>query len=64
MIKVGNRVILFDNMGIEGTVVNLIPVKIKTSFTGGTATNSWKIVIQWDNGNKSTERISSVMRID
>ena len=64
MIKVGNRVCLFHNIGQEGKVVDLKPIKIKTSFTGGTATNSWRIVVQWDNDTQTVENISDVMRID
>jgi len=64
MIKVGNKVSLFHNIGKEGVVVNLKAIRIKESFTGGTATNSWKIVIQWDDGTVTTERIMDVMRID
>jgi hypothetical protein len=64
MIKVGNRVSLFHNIGREGNVIDLKPVKIKTSFTNGTATNSWKIIIRWDDGAETLENISDVMRID
>ena len=64
MIKVGNKVSLFYNMGKEGTVIGLVPIKIKTSFTQGTATNSWKIQVQWNDGTRSEEKISDVMRID
>ena len=64
MIKVGNRVSLFHNIGKTGTVVGLKPVKINTSFTGGTATNSWVIIINWDDKTQTQEKISDVMRID
>ena len=64
MIKVGNRVSLFHNIGKEGDVIGLQPIKLKTSFTRGTATNSWKIMIKWDDGTESLENISDVMRID
>lgn len=64
MIKVGNRVSLFHNMGKEGNCINLKPVKINTSFTNGTASNSWLIVIQWDDGTVTEEKIGDVMRID
>ena len=64
MIKVGNRVSLFHNIGKEGSCIGLKPVKIKTSFTNGTATNSWVIVVQWDDGTVTEEKISDVMRID
>ena len=64
MIKVGNRVSLFHNIGKEGSVIGLKPIRIKTSFTGGSATNSWKIIVKWDDGSESMESISDVMRID
>jgi len=64
MIKVGNRVSLFHNMGKEGNCIGLKPVKINTSFTDGTASHSWAIVIQWDDGTVTEEKIGDVMRID
>jgi len=64
MVKIGNKVSLFHNIGKEGTVVNLIPVKIKTSFTDGTSTNSWRVVIDWKDGSRSVESVADVMRID
>ena len=64
MVKIGNRVSLFHNIGREGTVIKLTPVKIKTSFTGGTATNSWRIHVQWDDGATTVEKLADVMRID
>jgi len=64
MIKVGNRVSLFHNIGKEGNVVGLEPIKVTTSFTNGTAANSWTIVVQWDDGTHTKERINDVMRID
>lgn len=64
MIKVGNQVSLFNNIGKEGVVIGLKPVKINTSFTNGTATNSWAIIIQWKDGTTGTYPIGDVMRID
>jgi hypothetical protein len=64
MVKVGNRVSLFHNIGKEGTVIKLTPVRVNTSFTGGTSSNSWRIHIQWDDGTTSAEKLSDVMRID
>ena len=64
MIKIGNRVSLFNNMGKEGTVVDLRSVRITEYFTGGAGTNSWRIVINWDDGTRSVEKIGDVMRID
>ena len=64
MIKVGNRVSLFHNIGKEGNVIGLRPVRINTSFTGGTATNSWRIIVKWDDNSETIENISDIMRID
>tara|TARA_B100000212_G_scaffold326159_1_gene288427 strand:+ start:4763 stop:4957 length:195 start_codon:yes stop_codon:yes gene_type:complete len=64
LIKVGNRVSLFHNIGKTGTVAGLKPIAIKTSFTGGTATNSWLIIVRWDDNTSTEEKIGDVMRID
>ena len=64
MIKIGNRVSLFENMGAKGTVVGMRPRKTKTWHAGGASANTWDLVIQWDDGTKSVERIGAVMRID
>ena len=64
MVKVGNRVSLFHNIGKTGSVVKLTPVKVNTSFTGGTSSNSWKIHVLWDDGTTTAENLSDVMRID
>jgi len=64
MIKVGNRVSLFHNIGKEGNVIGLQPIRVNTSFTGGSATNSWRIHIKWDDGTESFENVADVMRID
>lgn len=64
MVKQGNRVSLFHNIGKEGTVINLKAVKINETFTGGTASHSWRIVIRWDDGTVTEEKVTDVMRID
>jgi hypothetical protein len=64
MIKVGNRVSLFHNIGKEGHVIKRVRTKIKTSFEGGTAGNGWKLLIVWDDGTETLENIDDVMRID
>ena len=64
MIKVGDKVSLFHNIGKEGKVIKLIPIKVKTYFTDGTASNSWRIVIRWNDGTETQERIGDVMPID
>ena len=64
MIKIGNKVSLFNNIGKEGFVIKRIKTKVKTSFTHGTAGNGWKLVIAWDDGTETVENIDDVMRID
>lgn len=67
MIKMGNRVSLFNNMGKEGTVVGF-------KKTQNTRRNQWStipqsnwsnnIVIQWDDGTVTEHLPEEVMRID
>ena len=67
MIKMGNRVSLFQNMGKEGTVVGF-------KKTQNTRRNQWStipqsnwsnnIVIQWDDGTVTEHLPEEVMRID
>ena len=64
MIKPGDKVSLFDNIGKEGKVIKLIPVKMNTYFTGGSATNTWRILISWKDGTTTEENISNVMRLE
>ena len=64
MLKIGDNVSLFHDIGKNGKIINLIPVTIKEYFTAGSATNSWKIVIRWSDGSTTTENISDVMRTD
>ena len=64
MVKVGNKVSLFHNIGKEGIVVNVIPVKIPKRQYAVPVSNTWKLVIKWDDGTITEEKISDVMRID
>ena len=64
MIKVGDNVSLFHNIGKEGKVINLIPIKSKSYLTGGSASNSWRILIEWNDGTQTEEKIGDVMRVD
>ena len=64
MVKIGNRVSLFHNIGKTGTVINLKAKKITTYFTEGSAGKTWRVIVQWDDGTKTIERISDIMRID
>ena len=67
MIKMGNRVSLFDNMGKEGIVVGFKKEKVRTRTAWSTLPQSnWSnnIVIQWDDGTVSEHLPEEVMRID
>ena len=67
MIKMGNRVSLFDNMGKTGTVVGFKKQKTKSRTAWSTIPQSnWSnnIVIQWDDGTVTEHLPEEVMRID
>ena len=64
MIKIGNKVSLFDNIGREGVVIKLIPVQAGKRKYAVPVSNSWKLLIEWNDGTRSQERITDVMRID
>jgi hypothetical protein len=64
MVKVGNRVSLFNNIGKEGKVIGMRKVPTKTWHTNGTASHSWSIIIEWNDGTRSEEAVGDVMRLD
>ena len=64
MIKVGDKVSLFHNIGREGVVVNVIPVKPGKREYAVPVMNTWRIAVQWKDGSSSVESITDVMRID
>jgi hypothetical protein len=64
MIKSGDRVSLFHNIGKQGRVVGHRKVPTKTWFTNGSASHTWRILIEWDDGSRSEEAIGDVMRLD
>ncbi len=64
MIKVGDKVSLFHNIGKEGVVVNVIPVKPKKIEYAVPVMNTWRIAVQWKDGSNTLENITDVMRID
>ena len=64
MIKVGDKVSLFHNIGREGVVVNVIAVKPKKIEYAVPVMNTWRIAVQWKDGSSSVENITDVMRID
>ena len=67
MIKMGNRVSLFNNIGKQGTVVGFQKRKNNRRNQWSTIPQSnWSnnIVIQWDDGTVSEHLPEEVMRID
>ena len=67
MIKMGNRVSLFNNMGKEGTVVGFKKTQNTRRKEWSTIPQSnWSnnIVIQWDDGTVTEHLPEEVMRID
>ncbi len=67
MIKINNRVSLFNNMGKQGTVVGFQKRKNNRRNQWSTIPQShWSnnIVIQWDDGTVSEHLPEEVMRID
>lgn len=67
MIKVGNKVSLFNNIGKVGTVIGLVKRKSEARKSWSTIPQSnWSanIVIQWSDGTMSEHLPEDVMRID
>ena len=64
MIKNGDKVSLFHNIGKVGRVIGRVPVKSKTWHTGGSTSHSWRILIEWNDGSRTEESIGDVMRLD
>ena len=67
MIKVGNRVSLFNNIGKEGTVVGFQKRQNNRRNEWSTIPQSnWSnnIIVQWDDGTVSEHLPEDVMRID
>ena len=64
MIKVGDKVSLFHNIGKEGKVINVIPIKAGKRHYAVPVMNTWRIAIEWKDGSSSIENITDVMRID
>ena len=67
MIKLGNRVSLFNNMGKEGVVVGFQKRMNERRTAWSTipqANWSNNIIVQWDDGSVSEHLPEEVMRID
>ena len=67
MIKMGNRVSLFNNMGKEGVVVGFQKRMNERRTAWSTipqANWSNNVIVQWDDGSVSEHLPEEVMRID
>ena len=64
MVKVGDKVSLFNDIGKVGTVQKLVPVKMKTWFVGGSSGNTWRVLVLWDDGTQQEYPVSEIMRVD
>ena len=65
MIKVGNRVSLFNDMGKTGTVVSMYPQKSQQWVAGATMEHIFIVKIRLDkDGTVEEHRADNVMRID
>jgi len=72
LIKVGDKVATFSNMGKTGVVIKLIPAKINAWMIGGAAGGTFTALVEWDaNGkqpasqpNVSHVRLTDLMRLE
>mgnify|MGYP001197990965 CR=1 FL=1 len=64
MIKVGDRVSLFDNIGREGVVSGMERQKSNQWMVGATMEHIFIITIQFDDGKLERHRADKVMRLE
>ena len=64
MVKKGDRVSLFQDIGKLGIVEKLISVKMDKWFVGGSAGTTWRIVVIWDDGSTGEYPVGEIMRVD
>ncbi len=67
MIKVGDRVTLFDNITQEGVVVALKEKTTRTWLVGGVSSPKIIAIVKWDDdkeGNTEGFSISRLMRLE
>tara|TARA_Y100000310_G_C20256363_1_gene611520 strand:+ start:188 stop:385 length:198 start_codon:yes stop_codon:yes gene_type:complete len=64
MLRAGNRVSLFFNMGKKGTILSLHEVKNNTWMVGGAASPSLMARVQFDDGELVEYPVSELMLID
>jgi len=64
MIKAGDRVSLFEDMGRHGTVVSMTPQKSHQWMVGATMEHIFIVRIQFDDGTVEDFRADKVMRLE
>ncbi len=64
MIKVGDRVSVFDNIGREGVVSGMERQKSNQWMVGATMEHIFIITIQFDDGKLERHRADKVMRLE
>mgnify|MGYP003115296498 FL=1 len=64
MIKVGDRVSLFESMGREGVVCGMERQKSNQWIVGATMEHIFIITIQFDDGKLENHRADKVMRLE
>ena len=64
MVKVGDKVSLFQDIGKEGVVQEMKSVKLNKWFVGGSAGNTWRVLILWNDGTRGEYPITEVMRVE
>lgn len=65
MLKIGDKVSLFHNMGKSGIIINILTEKaIEYWSTTGTTAVKMLAEISWDDGSKSVHKFENVMRLE
>jgi hypothetical protein len=65
MIKVGDKVAPFSQMGLTGVVVDLIQEKVTTWLVGGTTSPSWVVIVKLDKDESLMSfKGAQLMRLD
>jgi len=64
MIKVGDRVSLFENMGREGVVIGMERQKSNQWMVGATMEHIFIVNVQFDDGTIENHRADKIMRIE
>ena len=51
-------------IALEGVVVGRRAIKTTLWHTGGSSSNTWRILIQWNDGTRTEEAIGDIMRLE